>query len=182
MSLVKNKINLVKMILSALFLALAYVVPFLTGQIQSIGNKLCPMHIPVILCGFICGPYWGMSVGFIAPLLRSLALGMPVLFPNAVAMAVELMIYGLISGIMYEILPKKKIYIYPSLLISMISGRIVWGIVMYILTGIKGTAFTFNAFLAGAFFNAVPGIIIQIILIPFVVMIFDFAGKNRGRV
>lgn len=178
----KKQENLVKMILSALFLALAYLMPFLTGQIQSIGNKLCPMHIPVILCGFICGWYWGLSVGFIAPLLRSFTLGMPILFPNAVAMAVELAVYGMFSGLMYKIFPKKKIYIYPSLLISMISGRIVWGFVMYVLMGLKGSAFTLKAFYAGAFLNALPGIVIQIILIPVLVMIFDFAKKSRGRI
>lgn len=178
----KKQDSLVKMILSALFLALAYLMPFLTGQIQSIGNKLCPMHIPVILCGFICGWYWGLSVGFIAPLLRSFTLGMPILFPNAVAMAVELAVYGAVSGLMYKIFPKKKIYIYPSLLISMISGRIVWGLAMYSLMGIKGSGFTLDAFYAGAFLNALPGIIIQIILIPILVMIFDGAKKSRGKI
>ena len=84
-----KKTNLVKMILSALCLALAYVLPFLTGQIPEIGAMLCPLHIPVLLCGFVCGPAWGAAVGFIAPLLRSLTLGMPPLFPTAVCMAVS---------------------------------------------------------------------------------------------
>ena len=102
-----KKQNLLKMILAALFLALAYVMPFLTGQIPEIGAKLCPMHIPVLLCGFICGPFWGLAVGFIAPLLRSLTLGMPPMFPTALCMAFELATYGLICGITYRLLPKK---------------------------------------------------------------------------
>ncbi|MBE6629112.1 MAG: ECF transporter S component, partial [Ruminococcaceae bacterium] len=72
-----------KMVLAALFLAMAYVLPFLTGQIPEIGAMLCPMHIPVLLCGFLCGWPWGLAVGFVAPLLRSLTLGMPPLFPTA---------------------------------------------------------------------------------------------------
>ncbi len=73
-----------RLVLSALFLALAFVLPFLTGQVQQIGRMLCPMHIPVLLCGFICGWQWGLAVGVAAPLLRSLTLGMPPFFPTAV--------------------------------------------------------------------------------------------------
>ncbi len=169
----KKHNSIIKMILAALFLALAYVMPFLTGQIPEIGARLCPLHIPVLLCGFICGPYWGMAVGFIAPLLRSLALGMPTLFPTAICMAFELAAYGAVTGLMHNILPKKKPYIYVSLIIAMIAGRIVWGISMMACMGINGTAFTFEAFIAGAFVNAVPGITVQIILVPILVMVLD---------
>ena len=105
----QNYIN--KLVLSAMFLALAYVLPFFTGQVPEIGNMLCPMHIPVILCGYICGGPWGLAVGFVAPLLRSLTIGMPVLFPKAVSMACELAVYGILSGVLYRLFPKKKIYI-----------------------------------------------------------------------
>ncbi len=169
----KKHNSLIKMILAALFLALAYVMPFLTGQIPEVGAMLCPLHIPVILCGFICGPVWGLGVGFIAPLLRSLTLGMPPLFPTAVCMAAELAAYGGVSGLMHKILPKKKPYIYLSLIIAMIAGRIVWGLVMAICMGITGTPFTLEAFIAGAFINAIPGIVVQIILIPILVMVLD---------
>ena len=112
--------SVLRMTISALCLALAYVLPFLTGQIPEIGSMLLPMHIPILICGFICGWKWGLGVGFIAPLLRSLTFGMPPLFPTAVCMAFELATYGFISGIMHRLLPKKKYYIYASLLISMI--------------------------------------------------------------
>ena len=168
-----KKTSLVKMILSALFLALAYVLPFLTGQIPEIGAMLCPLHIPVLLCGFICGPTWGAAVGFIAPLLRSLTLGMPPLFPTAVCMAFELATYGAVTGLLYKYLPKKKPYIYLSLLSAMVVGRLVWGAVMFVCVGINGGAFTFAAFLAGAVTNAIPGIIIQIVLVPILVMILN---------
>jgi len=165
--------NLLKMILSAFFLALAYVLPFLTGQIPEIGSMLCPLHIPVLLCGFICGWPWGLAVGFFAPLFRSFMLGAPMLFPKAICMAFELAAYGTVTGLMHKLLPHKKPYIYCSLLTAMLVGRIVWGVAMFICLGINGNSFTFAAFLAGAFTNAIPGIIIQLVLIPIIVMMLD---------
>lgn len=169
----KNHNKTLKMVLSALFLALAFVLPFLTGQIPEIGSMLCPLHIPVLLCGFICGWPWGLAVGFIAPLLRSLTLGMPPLFPTAICMAFELAAYGAFSGLLHRLLPRKKPYIYCSLLIAMLIGRIIWGSAMFICLGLSGGGFTFAAFVAGAFTNALPGIILQIILIPVLVMLLD---------
>lgn len=164
-----------------MFLALAYVMPFLTGQIPEIGSMLCPMHIPVILCGFVCGGPWGLVVGFVAPLLRSAILGMPPMFPAAVSMAFELAVYGLVSGIMYKVFPKNKICIYFSLLISMISGCLMWGLVQFICMGLDTSKFGFAAFWAGAVTNALPGIILQIILIPVVVMILEKAKLTSKK-
>ena len=169
----KKQNHLRKMILSAAFLALAYVMPFLTGQVPEIGSMLCPLHIPVLLCGFICGWPWGLAVGFIAPLFRSLTLGMPPFFPKSVCMAFELAVYGAIAGFLYRLLPRKKVYIYVSLLTAMIIGRLIWGSAMFICMGLSGGSFTFAAFLAGAVTNALPGIIIQIVLIPVLVMVLD---------
>ena len=169
----KKQSSIFKMVFASLFLALSYVLPFLTGQIPEIGAMLCPMHIPVLLCGFICGWPWGLAVGFIAPLLRSMILGMPPLFPKAVCMAFELAAYGAATGILHKILPRKKISVYGSLLIAMIIGRIVWGCAMFICTGINGGVFTFAAFIAGAFTNAIPGIIVQIVLIPILVVALE---------
>ncbi|MBR6627389.1 MAG: ECF transporter S component [Lachnospiraceae bacterium] len=172
----KRHDKLLKMIWAAMFLALAYVLPFLTGQIPQIGAMLLPMHIPVLLCGFICGWPWGLAVGFLAPLLRSAMLGMPVMFPKAVCMAFELAAYGAVAGFLYRIFPKKKRFVYCALLGAMILGRIVWGIAMSLCMGITGNPFGFSAFLAGAVTNAVPGIIIQIILIPVLIIALE---KNR---
>lgn len=175
----KSSNHLQKLVLSALFLALAYVMPFLTGQVPEIGSKLCPLHIPVLLCGFVCGPIWGALVGFVAPLFRALTLGVPVLFPKAVCMAFELASYGAVAGLMHRILPRKKPYIYLSLLTAMVAGRLVWGAAMMVCMGIKGGAFTFAAFAAGAFTNAIPGIVIQIVLIPILVMLLDSPKMNK---
>ena len=87
--------------LTAMFLALGLVLPFLTGQIPQIGNMLLPMHIPVFLCGLICGWRYGAILGFILPILRNAVFGMPVLFPTGIAMAFELMTYGLVAGFLY---------------------------------------------------------------------------------
>lgn len=167
----KNKEQVRRMVLAALFLALAYVMPFLTGQIPQIGSMLCPMHIPVLLCGFFCGWPWGLIVGLIAPLLRALTMGMPPLFPTAVCMALELAAYGAVAGLMHGILPKKKPYVYCSLITSMIAGRLVWGGAMLVCMGMTNSEFTISAFLAGAILNAIPGIVVQIILIPLPVML-----------
>ena len=169
----KTQQRTIKMVLSAFFLALAYVLPFLTGQIPEIGAMLCPMHIPVLICGFVCGWYWGLSVGAIAPLLRSLILGKPVLFPSAIAMCFELAAYGAIAGLMYKYLPKKRIYVYCSLVIAMVVGRCVWGLATLVLLGVNGGTFGIKAFMSGAVLNSLPGIALQIILIPVVVMVLE---------
>ena len=165
--------KLKNLVLTAMFLAIGLVLPFLTGQIPEIGAMLCPMHIPVLLCGFICGWPWGLAVGFVAPLLRSLILGMPPLFPKAFCMAFELATYGAISGLMHKLLPRKKPYVYCSLIIAMIVGRLVWGAAMFVCMGLNGGSFTFAAFLAGAITNAIPGIVVQLVLIPVLVMFLD---------
>ena len=171
--MIKNHNKLLKMVLAAMFLALAYVMPFLTGQIPEVGSMLCPMHIPVILCGFVCGPIWGLAVGATAPFFRSLTLHMPPLFPVAVCMAFELAAYGAVAGLMHRLLPRKKPFVYVSLIISMLVGRLVWGAAMYVCLSINGGAFTFAAFIAGAFTNAIPGIVVQIVLVPVFVMVAE---------
>lgn len=176
-----KKKNIFRLVLSSMFLALAFVLPFLTGQIPEIGKMLCPMHIPVILCGYICGGPWGLVVGFIAPIFRSLILGTPTLFPRAVAMAFELATYGLLSGVLYRVFPKKKGYIYLSLIISMILGRLVWGLVQFACAGLDFNSFGFSAFWAGAVANSIPGIIVQIVLIPVLVIILENIRKKTGK-
>ena len=157
------------LVYAAVCLALCMLVPFLTGQIPQIGSALSPMHIPVLLAGFLCGPWWAMAVGFVAPMLRHVWLGMPPLI-TAIAMSFELAAYGLFSGLLYRLLPKKTVNIYVSLIGAMILGRIVWGITMVVISGVSGSAFTWSAFIAGALLNAVPGIILHIVLIPILVM------------
>lgn len=158
------------LILAALCLAVAILLPFLTGQIQTIGNMLCPMHIPVLLCAYICGWKWAAAVGFISPLLRSALFGMPPIMPIGAGMAFELLTYGLVAGLLYQILPKKTVNIYISLIISMIAGRVVWGVARIVIAGVTGGEFTWQMFIGGALLTAIPGIILHIILIPIIVI------------
>ena len=169
----RNRSPYLNLTLSALCLALAYVLPFFTGQIPQIGAMLAPMHIPVLLCGFLCGWPWGLAVGALAPLTRSLILGMPKLFPSAVCMCFELAVYGAVAGLLYRLLPRKKGYIYVALLGAMVAGRLVWGAAMWVCMGLTGGSFTLAAFMAGAVTNAIPGIVLQIVLIPVLVMVLE---------
>lgn len=171
-----NSTRLRKLTYSALYMAITLILPFVTGQIPEIGAMLCPMHIPALLCGFMCGWPWGVAVGFISPLLRSVMFGMPAMFPAAIAMAFELAVYGGMAGLLYSRLPRKKWMIYAALLISMIAGRVVWGAVQALLAGLSGNSFTWTLFLTGAVINAIPGIIMQLALIPVLVVTMDKAG------
>ena len=167
--------NSKKLVSAALCLALCLVLPFLTGQIPQIGSALAPMHLPVLLAGFLCGPWWALAVGLIAPPLRYVLFGMPP-FPAFAAMAFELGTYGLIAGLLYRHLPKKTSNIYVSLVGAMLAGRAVWGIAMTVIMGLKGSAFGWAAFVSGAFVGAVPGIIVQLVLIPVLVVALQKAG------
>ena len=163
--------HLKNLCLSAMFLALGLVLPFLTGQIPSVGSMLLPMHIPVLLCGLICGWQYGGVVGFILPLLRSFLFSMPPMYPTAIAMAFELMTYGLVVGLLYGLSKWKCIKsLYRSMLLSMLAGRAVWGVVQMFLLGVGENGFTVSAFFAGAFANAFPGILLQLVLIPAVMV------------
>ena len=164
-----------RMVLAAMFLALGLVLPFVTLQIPAIGQMLCPMHIPVMLCGIFCGWQYGLVVGFITPLLRSVLFGMPQMYPTAIAMAFELAVYGIIAGILYKVLPDKLWRIYATLIGAMISGRIAWGIAQYFLAQIINVPFTLRMFLAGAVITAIPGIVLHIILIPLLVRVLEKA-------
>lgn len=164
----KNSVQ--KMVISALMLAVAYVLPNFTGNIPEIGAMLLPMHLPTILCGFLCGGGWGAAVGFISPIFRSaMTGGFPPMFPTAVAMAFEMAAYGFISGWLYHRLPKSLGGIYAALIGAMLAGRVVWGLVMAILLA-GGQGFTVAAFLAGAFTSAIPGIVLQLVAIPIIVL------------
>jgi len=169
------------LVLSGLFLAFGIVLPFFTAQVPSIGNKLLPMHIPVLLCGFICGWPYGLFIGLILPVFRSMLFGMPPMFPTAVAMTFELAVYGLASGLLFKLLPKKNVFIYVTLVISMICGRMIWGAASVLLFGIAGKVFSMELFMAGAIINAIPGIVIQLIIIPIIIIALRKANLIKNE-
>ncbi len=172
--MIKDKQRLKKLIFAAMFLAIGTVLPLLTGQIKEIGDSLLPMHLAVLLCGFVCGGGYGALVGFILPFFRSVTFGMPPIYPNAVWMAAELLTYGAVSGILYSCFKKKDLFaVYVSLISAQISGRAVWGITKALLLGFAGNKFTFTAFFVGGFVDAALGIVLQLIFIPCIVTVIN---------
>ena len=149
----KQSRGIKKLVLSAMFMAIGLILPFITGQIQQIGSMLLPMHIPVLFCGLVCGWQYGMMVGFILPLLRYLLFGMPPIFPIGVSMTFELAAYGAVIGLIMQQLSKKSaagkgknyvLNLYVSLIGAMLAGRLVWGLVRFILTQVTMEPFTFE--------------------------------------
>ena len=169
-------------VLAAMFMALGLVLPFLTGQIQQIGNMLLPMHLPVLVCGLICGWQYGAVVGFVLPLLRFVLFGMPPIYPMGVSMAFELATYGFLVGWLYSHSRWQCIIsLYRCLIAAMVGGRLVWGAVRVLLSGVAGQAFTWEMFLSGALLTAVPGIILQLTLIPALMLALDRTGLVKLR-
>lgn len=164
---------------AAVCLALCLALPFLTGQIPEVGNMLCPMHLPVLLAGFLCGPWWGAVVGAVAPVYRYFLFGMPPIFPTGFAMCFELAVYGLVSGWLYRRLPDKKASMYAALAAAMTAGRVVWGLVMMMVAAGGTVQFTWAVFLSGAVLNAIPGIVLQLLLIPVLVLALRKTGILR---
>lgn len=166
------KTNVKKIVYSALFLSIGFVLPLFTAQIKEIGDTLLPMHIPVMLCGLICGKWYGLMVGALLPVLRSGFFSMPPIYPNAVYMALELMTYGFVIGLIYSKFENKTTKsVYLSLIPAMLIGRVVWGISKAVLLGIGGKPFTFLAFITGGFADALLGIALQLVLIPLIMKI-----------
>ena len=165
-----KNLNVRRLVYAALCLALCMILPFVTMHIQTIGQALSPMHLPVFLCGFLCGWPYGLVVGAVAPLLRSVIFGMPPLFPTAAAMAVELAVYGFASGLLYKLFPKKIPYVYVSLVIAMIAGRICHGLTMFAFMGFDPSKYGFSKFIAADFTGTLPGIVVQLVLIPVIVI------------
>ena len=175
----KNK-NLKKLIFSAIFLALGFILPMFIGQIPTIGKMLLPMHIPVFLCAMICDYKYGAIIGFILPILRSLLFSVPVMYPTAIAVAFEMSVYGLITGLIFGLCKKKTlISIYSSMLPAMLFGRIVRCVAEIILLNLKGNHFVWKTFASATIISSIPGIILQLVLIPAVVLTLKKAKVIR---
>lgn len=166
--------------LSGLFIGLGLLLPYITGNIQSLGVNLLPMHLPILIGGYVLGWKYGFLIGFITPLLRTILVGMPPML-IAIPMAFELGIYGLITGLLFRLLAKKRSSIFISLIVAIIGGRIVWGLASYLLLSILAIPFTVEMFIAGAFANSIVGIIIQLILVPIIIIGLERAGVLRNE-
>jgi len=168
-----NKKQTNKLVLSAMFLALALILPFITGQTVQFGSMFLPMHYPIFLCGYFVGPIYGLIIGLIAPFLRFSLFGMPPFITTGFTMSFELATYGLLTGILYRKFNKTKTGTYLTLLISMLAGRIMSAITLYLISGYVNKAFVLKAFLTTNFVVAIPGIILQLIIIPILVNVLS---------
>lgn len=162
-----------KLVYTALCIGLGLVVPSLFHLAGAgAGKVFLPMHIPVLLCGFIAGPAYGMACGFILPLLSSMITGMPPLFPIALAISLECACYGLVTGVLYARWQR----IYPSLILAMAAGRLVSGLANAAFMGLAGNPYSLTIWMTGAFLTPIPGIIIQLVLIPTLVYALERSG------
>lgn len=169
----KTSTMIAKLIYSSMFLALALLLPFLTGSISWMGTAFLPMHLPVILCGFACGQYWGLAVGAVAPFLRFMLFGAPT-FPNVIAMAFELATYAFIAGMLFKKLDKSVLMYYVTLITSMVCGRLVWSLVTFVLMfiGVGSGSFTLGFIWTSTVASCIPGILFQLLFIPLIVNVF----------
>ena len=158
---------------SALYLALAILLPIGFHAMGMMGRVFLPMHLPVLLAGFLIGPASGLLVGIMAPGLSHLLTGMPPTYAVPL-MSMELPIYGLIAGLCYQ---RLRMNIYVTLLLAMIVGRLMFALGLLVLGLFMDLPYTAAAFFSsgGAVVTGLPGIIAQIILVPLIV-----AGVRRG--
>ncbi|WP_100065640.1 ECF transporter S component [Miniphocaeibacter massiliensis] len=162
------------LVYSALLLSLGIILPSLTHTLGPLGTVVLPMHIPVFLSGIIIGPMYGACIGLMLPLLNHFILGMPPI-PMLYIMIFELLTYGIISGLVF----RKTNNVLISLLVSMISGRIVGALIAFILFYILGLSKISPVFwIYGSIITGLPGIIIQLILIP---IISNVIIKNKAK-
>ena len=174
MSRIKNTRNLV---FTALCIAIGLLLPSVFHLFGS-GSQFLPMHLPVLLCGFLCGWPWGAACGLLTPLLSSLLTQMPPIFPTAPAMMLELCTYGILTGIFYR---KLHLNVYLALLGAMLGGRVVSGLANALFMGIAHVPYGFEMFLTASFVTALPGIIIQLVIIPLLALALQKAGFLPSR-
>lgn len=157
-----------KLTFAAMCLALGVILPQAFHMIPNAGNIFLPMHIPVLICGFICGPFYGLTVGIITPCLSHIIFSMPPAMMLG-QMIVELGVYGLCTGLLNQIITinNELLKYYLVLIISMVVGRITYGICNALL--FKAGNYSLSIWLSAAFIKGLPGIIIQLVLIPTIV-------------
>ncbi len=179
----KKRNSLLNMVLSAMFIAIGIVLPFITGNVTETGKMLCPMHLPIFICGAVCGWQWGLAAGILTPLIRSLLFSAPVMYPTAVCMALELATYGLVVGLMLKWLTgriDRLGAVYISITTAMLIGRLVLGISHFTMYGMFGTPYSWDIFIASAFVQSLPAIVIQFAILPPVIFAFGkYGGKRR---
>lgn len=160
--------NVKKSIITAVCIALCYVIPLMFHGIQNAGSIFCPMHIPVFICGLICGWQYGLLCGIAGPALSSALSGMP---PVAIlpSMMVELAVYGTAAGLMMKLVRTKSTYadLYISLIVAIVCGRVLAGLAKALIFA-RGS-YSMSAWIAGSIVTSWPGTVIQLVFIPTIV-------------
>ena len=163
-----------KIVYSGFFIAVGVVLPLVFHAV-GLGSIFLPMHIPVLLAGFILGPCCGMLTGIISPLISSLLTGMPPVSPPILPiMAIELAVYGAMTGFVYN----KSGGVYAALVCAMIAGRLAAGFGVYLAGRLCGFNVPVVVYLSGAVIKGVPGILLQLVSIP---VLLKGWRKYRGR-
>lgn len=158
-----EKNNTKRLIIAGLLLAIGIIVPMIFHTTGISGTIFLPMHIPVLLGGFLLPPSLALLLGMLTPILNSLITGMPPLFPMAIIMVFELGIYGLVASFLYRRLELPSVV---ALIISMVAGRIMAGLLVFILAAFFAVKMDPMTFVIGGVTTGIPGIIIQLILVP----------------
>lgn len=170
-----------KLTICGVCIALCAVLPPVFHMV-GLGSVLSPMHIPVLLCGLVCGWPYGAFCGAVGPLAAHLINGAP---PAAmlVSMVPELLVYGLVCGALMKLVRTGSLYadLYCALVPAMLAGRVVGGAARALFVMGSGESYTL-AMWAGAYLvQAVPGIILHLILVPALVAALMKAGLIPGR-
>ena len=174
-----NLSSIKRLTLTALCIALCVVVPMAFHVIPNAGAVMLPMHIPVLLCGLVCGWQYGLLCGLVGPLVSSILTGMP---PAAVlpGMMVECGMYGCVGGLLMERIRTGSLYadLYICLPAAMLAGRVISGVVKAL---ILTPGLSFTAWVTASFVTAFPGIMIQLIFLPTLIVALTRARLIPGR-
>lgn len=161
-----------KLVSCALCIAIGVLLPMAFHVIPNGGSIFLPMHIPVLICGLFCGAPYGLACGIFTPFLSSMITGMPpaMILPQ---MMIELAVYGLVTGLCEKhiILKNEISKLYMSLIIAMLAGRIMNGFVNTCILSTQG--YTLSVFMTASFITCLPGIILQLIVVPVLVRILN---------
>lgn len=154
------------LVIAGLLLAIGLIIPYIFHSSGIAGTIFLPMHIPVLIGGFLLPPQFALLLGILTPLINSLITGMPNLFPIGIIMAFELGTYGLLASLLYI---KLKFPTVIALILSMIGGRIMVGLVVFVLAIFFAIPLEPITYVIGAITTGIPGIVIQLVLIPILI-------------
>jgi riboflavin transporter FmnP len=164
----KQRIDTKRLCSAALLLAAGILLPQVFHSIggPAAGGVFLPMHIPVLVAGLLLGPFYGAVIAVVTPVVSFLCMGMP---PAAKLpfMVLELVGYGAVSGLLYS----RKWNLYLSLVVAQMSGRAVYALSLLMGAYILRLPVPQVAVVGTAIVTGLPGIVIQLVFVPAVVIL-----------